>query len=146
LGLLDQRVAVKWVRNNIARFGGDPQRIILWGQSAGAASVAYYQYAYLDDPIAAGYIQDSGSSFLGITNLDKAQTNFTSLARAFECESNYVECLRRVPFEDIQKYVDMSPLSFVPVNDERTKLSDYAERIPRVPKLVRFLCEIPCVG
>ncbi|KAM0206038.1 hypothetical protein ACHAQI_008529 [Fusarium lateritium] len=135
LGLLDQRLAVEWVRNNIARFGGDPHRIIIWGQSAGAASVAYYQYAYPYDPIAAGYIQDSGSSFLGITSMDKEQTNFTSLARAFDCKNNYVECLRQVPFKDIQKYVETSSLSFLPVNDERTKFSDYTARISKVPNL-----------
>ncbi|KAI3530427.1 hypothetical protein CSPX01_14832 [Colletotrichum filicis] len=46
LGLLDQRLATEWVRDNIAQFGGDPEHIILWGQSAGAGLVSYYQYAY----------------------------------------------------------------------------------------------------
>ncbi|RGP60385.1 hypothetical protein FLONG3_10851 [Fusarium longipes] len=136
LGLLDQRLAVKWIRDNISRFGGDPKRIILWGQSAGAASVAFYQYAYPKTPIAAGYIENSGSAFLGLRSVDETKSNFTSLAKSFGCRRDYLECLRRVPFEDIQRHVEEAKtMSFVPVVDERTVFSNYTERILNVAKL-----------
>ncbi|KEF55791.1 uncharacterized protein A1O9_08542, partial [Exophiala aquamarina CBS 119918] len=41
LGLLDQRMGLEWVRDNIANFGGDPTKIIAWGQSAGAIAIDF---------------------------------------------------------------------------------------------------------
>jgi acetylcholinesterase len=51
LGMLDMRLAVEWTRDNIANFGGDPDRITLWGQSAGAIAADHYNFAYPEDPI-----------------------------------------------------------------------------------------------
>jgi len=51
VGLLDQRMAVEWVRDNIEAFGGDAYKITIFGHSAGGVSVDMYNYAWADDPI-----------------------------------------------------------------------------------------------
>lgn len=63
-GILDQIAAIKWIKNNIASFGGDPSRITIMGQSAGAMSVKDIVTSPLAKGLVAGAIIQSGGGIM----------------------------------------------------------------------------------
>jgi carboxylesterase type B len=142
LGLLDIRKAVEWAFNNIAAFGGDPSRMILWGQSAGGSAADKYAYAWPDDPIVTGFAIDSGSGDSpGRSGEDNS--NFTYVAQQVGCvqEDKYEQfaCMQDASPDEIIAVLnsynasqnDGLSLGFGPTVDEETSFSDYEDRKAR---------------
>ncbi|KAJ9588207.1 hypothetical protein L9F63_018428 [Diploptera punctata] len=61
-GLKDQSQALKWIQENIDKFGGNPRNVTIFGESAGAASVHYHLLSHMSQGLFSNAISQSGSS------------------------------------------------------------------------------------
>jgi carboxylesterase type B len=99
-GILDQRMALQWVQTNIASFGGDASRVVIFGQSAGAFSVA----AHLVSPGSQGLFSAAilssptvHSSFFFQDMEDSVKFSEWAATTLGRCTIGDLQCLRSVP-------------------------------------------------
>ncbi|RDI89752.1 hypothetical protein Vi05172_g748 [Venturia inaequalis] len=126
LGFLDQRMALDWVQQNIASFGGDPKKVTIFGQSAGARSVDFHLLTNnpKNPPFRAVIVQ-SGSARITPGQVKEAKQpgentkTLAVLANKLGCTSTekLLDCLRKVSASDIKKALPSSP-PFGAVDDE----------------------------
>jgi para-nitrobenzyl esterase len=110
-GLMDQQAALRWVRQNIARFGGNPDNVTIAGQSAGGVSVL----AQLVSRSARGLFQraivQSGAFALHQQSLASAKVAGMAFAANAGCPSQTARCLRHLP---VARLVSNFPGSAIP--------------------------------
>ena len=98
LGLLDQRLALEWVQRNIGRFGGNRDRVTIWGQSAGGQSVCFHLASPSSAGLFARAISSSGPCILPYPGLADAEAQGVTWASRVGCNSptGRLACLKNV--------------------------------------------------
>lgn len=134
-GMLDQQAALRWVRANIGRFGGDPGRVTIAGESAGGRSVC----TQLASPTAkglfrAGIVESGAYDDCAARTHETAVSEGAAFARELGCET--VACLRGKPAAEVlaaQGEFDWGPVTggrFLPRQPSEALAAGAAAGVP----------------
>ncbi|KAL0274234.1 UNVERIFIED_CONTAM: hypothetical protein PYX00_006708 [Menopon gallinae] len=132
-GLKDQALALKWVKENIRCFGGDPMRVTVFGESAGAASIHYHMLSKRSKGLFDRAILESGTANCPWAFLpgSEAKKKAVSLARKLSCwtltDAMTLDCLMKKSAKEITEkqakavslgdLLSMRPFAFVPTQE-----------------------------
>lgn len=108
-GLWDQQLAIRWVHDHIHHFGGNPEKVTIFGNSAGAASVMYQALYEGNQGLFQRVIAQSGSVNSPFAYDDHPSEAFFNIANKTDCirssRSKIIECLRTLTAANIQNSV-----------------------------------------
>ncbi|CAG9837941.1 unnamed protein product [Diabrotica balteata] len=120
-GLKDQALALKWIKDNIKYFGGNPNSVTLTGLSAGGSSVHHHYFSPLSKGLFHRGLSQSGTAFSPWSIVEYPLKKANEVAGHLNCSSDstkvMVDCLRKVGAVDLMKamtklfiYLDGIPL------------------------------------
>ncbi|XP_071098260.1 acetylcholinesterase-like [Haliotis cracherodii] len=122
-GLMDQALALRWIQNNVERFGGDASMITLFGESAGAASIGLHLLSPISRDFFTRAILESGSPYATWVSMEpsKAIRSTRRLAELSSCsgksDADIFQCIKDLPSETILQYQALVGGAFIPVVD-----------------------------
>ena len=130
-GLFDQRMALEWIKDNIAEFGGNPENVTIFGESAGAASVGYHLLSPISRNLFSQAIMQSASALVpwGVVTQEESVIRGLRLAELMGCKherhqiQEAVDCLKTKNATDLVNaewngiIFGIAEFPFVPVID-----------------------------
>jgi carboxylesterase type B len=147
LGLLDQRSGLQWIQDNIAAFGGDPDRVTIVGQSAGAYAVDVLLTSPWPEgsgpPFHAAIMQSGTYSYNPVNNCNNTDyAAWNLLLERIDCKNSTepFKCVMKTPVEKL-RYAQENGVSFGMAGDNVTIVCD-----PRLRREAGNFARVPVIG
>lgn len=144
LGMLDQRFALEWTQKNIKAFGGNPSKVTIMGESAGAVSVDALLTSYTEEeaPFRGGILESGQVTLRGAPPPDGIPSwDFLALQLNCSSGSRNLTCIRDAPAGLLKNISEINRVAW-PVASDNLTIIDHpvalraARNISNVPLLV----------
>ena len=151
-GIFDQLAAIQWIKRNIAQFGGDPDNLMIFGQSAGAGSVQ----ALVASPLSAGLIQkaiiQSGGGLRGLGLVNTLENAEESGQTFFDGAGlTTLEQMRAATIEDIrtmqrEAMAERRGVRTSPITDGYLSTGSFSDivlgdKLPKIPYMIGYTAD-----